>query len=82
MSISEIRLFRERPKDSIKCASGVIRIEQTVLVDEYGNETEDQKASFLYEYHEEDDDSFDSMLDEIAKRYGVDKTIIDYDPNI
>lgn len=70
MSISEIRLFRERPEDSVECESGIIRIEQVVLVDEDGNETEDQKA-FLYKYHEEDDNSFGNMLDEIAKRYGV-----------
>ncbi|MBD5447783.1 MAG: hypothetical protein HDR32_08640 [Treponema sp.] len=82
MSISEIRLFRERPEDSVECESGIIRIEQVVLVDEDGNETEDQKASYLYKYHEEDDNSFSNMLDEIAKHYGVDKSIIDYNPDI
>lgn len=82
MSISEIRLFRERPEDSVECETGIIRIEQVVLVDEDGNETDDQDTAFLYSYNEDDDNSFGNMLDEIAKHYGIDKSIIDYDPSI
>ena len=71
-SIVSIHLIRENMQKDI----GVVRVEQIELEDENGNIETDNSAGFDFQYHEDDDTSYEVMINEIANRYGVSPEII------
>lgn len=72
-SIVSIILIPENPKKDI----GITRIEEIDIKNENEDIEQDASVSFKYSFHNEDDNSFQNMKNEIANYYGVDPSIIE-----
>lgn len=66
-----VYLYKERPEDAQEDASGVVQIESAILHYDDEEITDLDFPSFEYFYHEDDANSFNIMLETIAKRYSI-----------
>lgn len=70
--IVEVKLYPENPQKDL----GVVRIEQVSCVNADGDEEDMPELGFGYQYSEESQESYMSMVSEIAQKLGVSKDII------
>lgn len=74
--IIRIDLFTENGQKDL----GIERIELVRIIYDDGSSEDDNSSSFEYSYHEDDRESFEMMLNQIAGKYGVSKDVININP--
>ena len=77
----KILLRREKPQDTPEIETGVVRIEEVVIIYSDQSEEIDYNAGFKYQFIEEDDSSYSQMIRNISSDYNIDESSIVFDEN-
>lgn len=75
----KILLRREKPQNTPEIETGIVRIEEVVIIYSDQSEEIDYNAGFKYQFIEEDASSYSQMIKDISSDYNVNENCIFFD---